>query len=632
MFKMNPGAGSGGGDDEMLDAPRCPNFPLFPGAASGAAPAIVIHPTRQSVALFEIIQGKYCYVKGQTLLSSLRHPGAFFRQLFVHLYRAALSSCSYDDVVADWQDFEAAIRARWTAGCETSESFRQSTFKSWADTMKMTIEQILLSNIYQVLHSKTNLSYSRYVDWVLTTGLVPVCRHSPDLQFAKRIKAQFDATYRRCCGNNRTIRDMFESFEHELQSIVFQLTALYVPDYSEVIIEYHPDSGTFSGVCKNKRIKVEVINRPVVFNSTVTFDSPVQRLYSTIMTCYRTTEHAKLCQLLNTAPVKAITGSASSNMYRDILAHLEQASNKKPDPKKELFQLLVKLAENRTVTGVTDVVEDFVTDVSQNIVDKNKLFGTRPETTTQGLRRQVSNTVFKALTNQINEQFDTIHALEKERELFAKKLRQIETQLARRLADERAGCGGTGGGGSQPSLDILTTDTLRTLEEVHGSPLNLNAARVPQGDTVMNSFFSQFVPPFMELSRDLTSLWENELFETFKITPVVDHQGQRLFIKFSQDTISALLGPFTYLIAGLGQVELVSDLYTFISLSEIAEHLYRASRLSVYMLDIGSKYCPAAFWDENSLQRQWLYQQQQDRSYRAHGRTSRERPGYQSAF
>ncbi len=154
----------------------------------------------------------------------------------------------------------------------------------------------------------------------------------------------------------------------------------------------------------------------------------MQRLYQNIFMCYRTLEHAKICQLLNTAPLKAIVGHGGRDMYKDILAHLEQNSQRK-DPKKELLNLLVKLSENKTISGVTDVVEEFITDASNNLVDRNRLFGQPGETAAQGLKKKVSNTVVKCLTDQINEQFDQINGLEKERELYLKKIRSMESQL-----------------------------------------------------------------------------------------------------------------------------------------------------------------------------------------------------------
>ncbi|ALE14754.1 ORF43 [Felid gammaherpesvirus 1] len=555
--------------------------------------SILVHPTTTSVNLFEILQGKYAYVKGQTLHASLRNPGVLFRQLFIHLYKATLSTCLYDDVLNDWQKFESGIRIRWNNINHETESFKKSTFRSWTETIKITLDNLLLNNIHHILYAKTNLSYERYVDWVVTTGLVPIVRNNPNKALIKDIKTAFSQAYNCTSGDYVTIKNLFKTFQNELSSLLEVITAIYIPDYSEVQILYGHDEETFYALYKGRVIQVEVIGKPCIFNNSVTFDSPVQRLFHTIMLCYRTTEHAKLCQLLNTSPMKAIMGSSTNNIYQDILTQLENSS-KKTDPKKEMMQLLVKLAENKTVSGVTDVVEEFITDVSQHIVDKNKLLGgtsASMESTTEGLKKQVSGTVFKCLTNQINEQFDTINQMQKEREGYITKLHLLEKIVSKYQMEKN----------TVPSTqsDLLTTDTLQCLGDLSNSSLCLSSFSVPQGSAVMNSFLSQYVPPFRELIKDLEYLWESEIFEAFKLTPVVDNQGQRLYVKYTQDTVSSLLGPFTYMICRLYQMELITDAYSSMSINDIADSLYKSSRLFVYITDIGTKYLPE-FIDTNT--------------------------------
>nr|WPM02800.1 ORF43 [Human gammaherpesvirus 8] len=547
----------------------------------GLGSSISVHPSELSISLFEILQGKYSYVRGQTLHCSLRNPGVFFRQLFIHLYKNALANCSYDHVLADWRTYESSAKTRWPEKEAQWGSYRRSTFDSWAQTMRMTLDHLLLNAINRVLYAKTQLSYERYVDWVVTVGMVPVVKHTPDHKLVNSIQEQLMKDCQRLASGEKTIGRILTSVTQEISNLVFSLSALYIPGYSEVSIDYDCVKNTFVGLYKQKRVHVEVITMPAILAGRVIFDSPIQRMYTSIMSCHRTAEHAKLCQLLNTAPTKALVGSACNNVYKDIMAHLEQASQR-TDPKRELLNLLMKLAENKTVSGVTDVVEDFVTDVSQNIVDKNKLFGTGQETTTQGLRRQVSNSVFKCLTNQINEQFDTITQLEKERELCMKRLKCIETQLSHQQPGDAKGPG---------SVNLLTANTFQSLGRLQDPSLQLTSSHIPSGSAVLNSFFSSYIPPVRESMKDLTNLWESEMFQTYKLAPVVDNQGQRLSVTYSQDTISILLGPFTYVIADLLQMELISHSFVSSSLQDIAAYLYQTSRLFVYITDVGQKYC-----------------------------------------
>ncbi|UNP64479.1 hypothetical protein [Saguinine gammaherpesvirus 1] len=544
--------------------------------------SILVHPTRTSIYLFEILQGKYAYVRGQTLHSSLRNPGIFSRQIFIYLYNNALSSCTYDDVFTDWSRFKTTMRKKWEKDSPDTLAFRRSTFQSWITSMKLAIENTILSSIFQFLHSNSTFYYERYVDWVITTGLVPTVNVHPNTKLLEEISEKLENLRRNFSKDDKTGASIIKGLTRYIIEITMTLTSLYIPDYSEVQIEYNTKENKFIGIYNSKKIQVAVINRPVVHSSQVTFDTPLQRLMNAIMTCHRTAEHAKLCQLLNTSPLKAILGHENDIGYKDILKHLEKSSQKN-DPKKELLTLIMKLAENKTVSGVTDVVEDFITDVSHNIVDKNKLFGSHSETTTQGLRRHVSDNVFKCLTKQINEQFDVIKDLEKERELYLARLQQIETHLLKLTEPDKQ---------EQVTFNLLTTDTLQSLENLGTCGLSLATSSIPKGSAVLNSFLSQYVPPFRELNKDLTLLWENEMFQTYKLAPVVDNQGHRLTIRYTQDTISMLLGPFTYLISKLGQMDLINEIYSTMSVQEIAYQIYLNSRLSVYMKDIGGKYCP----------------------------------------
>lgn len=555
---------------------------MNPGLGSAVIP---IHPCSTSIALFETLQGKFTYVRGQTLHASLRNSGVLSRQLFVHLYNSALNGCTYDDLLSDWRAFDDAVRARWRGSAlRSTPGFKTSTFQSWASTLRMTLDDLVLNTLFAFLYSKTTASYEKFVDWTVCLGLIPVVRRAPDRTFLETLDRQMENLVRVHSGQ-RTIKRTLYALQRRLHDVASALTMCYIPDFMEVEIEYLPDRDEFRGTYRGRPIQVEVLHRPVVTPDTITFDSPVQRLYGSVMSTFRTAEHAKLCQLLNTSPVKAITVDGRENLYRDIMTHLEQSS-RKSDPKQELMRLLVKLAENKTVSGVTDVVEEFITDVSQNIVDRNKLFGTggtQPETAAQGLKKQVSSSIFKCLTNQINEQFDTIHALQRENELTLKKVKQLESALS--LARDTADMG-------QVPQNLLTASTLDSISGLSANDAAFMECTVSKGATVMNSFLSQYVPPVRDALKDLTTLWESELFQTYKMAPVVDNQGQRISVRYTQDTVSLLLGPFTYMIARLAPMELLPDGYVTMSLSEIASDVYNHSRTAVYISDIGLKFCP----------------------------------------
>lgn len=544
-----------------------------------------MHPTRNSLHLFEILQGKYVYVKGQTLYAGLRSSGVFSRQIFIHLYKSALDAISYDDLLSDWSRFEQLFKNRWEDQNDDSVIFRKSTFQSWASTLRLTVEKTLLNTIYQVLHSQFSLSYQRFVDWAVTIGIVPLAECTPDTALLNSLTHSLETAIAAASGSDLGLRTMTRGLLIEMTHVVRSLTSRHIPDHTDVIIQYNGKA--FKAYYRGRPIKFIVLARPTLSPSGPMFDSPVQRLFCSIMACYRTQEHAKICQLINTAPVKGITSqSSNSDLYKDILSKIEESSQKS-NPKKDLLQLLVKLAENKTVSGITDVVEEFITDVSQNMVDKSKLFGGGvAETTKQTLKKQVSGSVFKCLTNQINEQFETINGLQRERELFIKRIELLESKM---LRDDSTATTGTA---SPPSSNCLITgDTLTSLREVTHSDLTHKFVELERGGHLNNSFLSQYVPAVDDMIKELTGLWENEILQTFKLTPVVDNQGQRLYVKYSQDTITQLIGPFTFLVAGLSGVELITEDFSSLNLREIGEEVYRTSRLAVYVGDVGSKYC-----------------------------------------
>lgn len=537
---------------------------------------VIVHPTKNSVHLFEILQGKFSYVKGQTLYAGLRSSSILARQLFIHLYTSALNSISYDDLLGDWLRFESSFKQKWDEQAE-NPVFKKTTFQSWASTLKLTIEKKFLNIIHHVVYSKLSLSYEKYVDWVMATGLVPLAEATADASFINSVTAML-AQQMTAVGDDG-IKSIAKGLISEVKRVVTALSSHYIPDYTEVVIQYTAKG--FKAFYKGKPIKVIVFARPTVGNADPIFDSPLQRLSAAVMQCYRTQEHVKLCQLINTAPVRGVVSQQSnSDLYKDILNRLDESAQKN-NPKKELLQLLVKLAENKTVNGVTDVVEEFITDVSQNMVDKSKLFGGTMETTKQTLKKQVSGSVFKCLTNQINEQFETINNLQKEREMFVKRIELLESKVLR----------DAGEGGSKVPTCIITGDTFASLRDITDSDVTHKFIQLERGGQLHNSFLTQFVPPVDNLLRDLTALWENEILQTYKLTPIVDNQGQRLYVKYSQDTVSLLIGPFVYVVAGLTAVELITDHRATVDFQQLAEEIYKTSRLAIYIGDVGVKYC-----------------------------------------
>ncbi|AAX58077.1 ORF43 [Ovine gammaherpesvirus 2] len=544
--------------------------------------SIAVHPTSQSVTLFEILQGKYAYVKGQTLFSSVRNSGTFFRQVFTNIYKAALSSCTYEDVLSDWIKYESTIRQKWAPGKNEDAAFKSSTFQSWFSTMKMTIDKIITKAITYIINTKCIVSYERYVDWVATCGVVPVVNKKPDGKVVQQFRAHLERDYA-AIASSKSLSTIFRFLIDDGAAILERLTSKFIPSFLEVSIVYDSRKGVYLGTYQDKQIPVEVIVAPTVGAGRVVFNSPLQRIAETVMACYRTMEHAKMCQLLNTGPLKAIVCSSSATVYKDIMNHLDECS-KKNDPKKELMQLLIKLAENKTVNGVTDVVEDFITDVSHKMVDKSKLFGdVNSEHPSDNLKKQVSNNVFKCLTQQINQQFETISKLEEERVYFLKKINQIETQLSKCQEEPQ--------GATARPHNILTSDTLKSLDGLSQAGLHFTSNQVNKGQSIVNSFFSQYVPPFRELQNDLHELWEHEIMQSFNLSPIIDNQGKRLFVRYTQDTVFFLLGPFTQNILGFTDMELLVEAYCTLSFYDIAEYLYSASRLYIYIIDIGLKYC-----------------------------------------
>lgn len=566
---------------------------------------ILVHPNSNSVKLFEILQGKYAYVQGQSIYATLRNAGIFYRQLFINLFKETLSSCTYDDVLFDWRVYEAEIKKRWPVNQDKEELsiFRESTFSSWASTLMMTVTNLLTSNIYKIIYGSMTLSYERYVDWICATGIVPVAK----ISLSEEAKVEIKNIHKDCLkycdhGNGKILCNVTNRLMNTIKEVIETIDTTFIPPFTKTVIYYNWKTNTFTGTYndKNKISKVYVMFPPFISEDSVIFDSPIQRLYQSVLACHRTSEHAKLCQLLNTSPVKAILGFKQNLTYRDIMEYLE-SQNAKKDPKRELMELIIKLAENKTVSGVSDIVDDFVSDISSTIIDKNKLFGHKgSETTAQNLKKNVSDSVLKCLTKQINDQFDTIHGLEKERQMFLKKIESIESKLeyyAKGDGKESLASGCLTKECKTP--DILTAETASVLKDLimTNATSGLSTHTIRGEETVFNSFFSQYVPPFREMKKDLTTLWESELLNTFKLLPIVDNQGQRLSVGYSADTIAMLLAPFTYSVTSLPPVDIITDTQASMSYSVLVEGLYNSSRLAIYIKDLGSKYMNQQLFD-----------------------------------
>ncbi|AZB49213.1 UL6 [Phascolarctid gammaherpesvirus 1] len=547
-----------------------------------ASEAILIHPSALSRSLFEILQGKVAYVKGQTLYASLRNPAVLTRQLFVHLYQTALAECNYTALLEEWKRHSAQMAMRWPSATKDDGAEVQS-FQSWAQTVRLAVDKLILHNIYHAIHVKFSATYERYVDWMVTTGLIPVVSRSPDKDFISQVLSNIDDLTVESGPSHALLSGLLLAFKSEIHEMLTKLTSVYIPDSTEVEIVY--DNEMFVAMYRGHRHKVVVIRAPVIGQSgTVTFDGPLQRLHANIISCQKTTEHAKVCQLLHTAPLKAIVGDANSITYKDILEHIDKNSQR-GDPKKEMFKLLVKLSENKTVSGVTDIVEDFVSDVSNVVIDKNKLFGNPDGSVVSGLKKRVNQSVLKCLSNQVNDQFETIRGLEQERETYLKKINSMEEQISRyRLMES---------GASNVEVDVTQSDPLQVMSKLYSAGLHVAKARISKEDMVLNSFMSQYIPPYRETIKDLCDLWESEIIHSYRMEPVMDNQGQRLYVRYTQDTITNVLGPFIYIIMKLESVELIPHDHSDLNISDIVDRLFAVSRLKVYIDDIGSKITPA---------------------------------------
>ncbi|AZB49140.1 UL6 [Vombatid gammaherpesvirus 1] len=545
----------------------------------GSDPPITVHPTSLSRSLFDILTGKVSYVKGQTLYSSLRNPAVFTRQLFVHFYKTALAACNYATLVEDWKKYSSQMTAKWNRVAQAADS-QSHTFESWAKTVRLAVDKLVLHNIYHAIHVRFSALYERYVDWMVTTGLIPVVVRPRDKNFIGLVTSRINALEAE--ASCKALSDILSVLKAEVEDVLGQLTSVYIPDSTEVLIQY--DAGEFYATYRGKKYAVVVIRAPIIgVSGVMTFDGPLQRLHANIISCQRTIEHAKVCQLLHTAPLKAIVGDTNNLTYKDIMEHIEKNSQRE-DPKKEMFKLLVKLSENKTVSGVTDVVEDFVSDVSNVVIDKNKLFGNPDMGVVSGLKKRVNQSVLKCLSNQVNDQFETIRGLERERETYLKKISSMEEKISNYTVMEHAG-----GSDGTVELDVSKADTLQSINKMYGAGLHVAKVRVGKDDVVLNSFMSQYIPPYRETVRDLCDLWESEIIHSFRMEPVMDNQGQRLYVRYTQDTISNVLGPFIYIILKLESVELIPHDHSDLSLADIVDRLYGVSRLKVYIDDIGSK-------------------------------------------
>lgn len=536
--------------------------------------ADAVFPTEASSRLFSMVHGVRGACRGQTIHQTLRDPSIFRKQLLYSLSRFVLNGASLRHVSSLWRH-QQEIFLPPGEEYDDSEEYREY-FDTWSAAVRQsTTETVSVAVERLIYRHAADDRYCRYVDWISTVGIVPVVDRSFD---ARASRDAIDTTENMFVRAFEACPVLDVTDPHVLPTVRKCLAALIltdVPNSPEIRIHRVRKDGRLEGFDGPRRIRLHVHAEPLtVETGTIIYTTPVAHVRYEILRHAELCRHRKICQLLNTFPVKAITSSRHELNTKRIVELMEKR-DKAVDAKTSIIKFLLNVSDSKSKVGLEDSVESFLQDLTPS-VDQSRLLPTRSaasgyssEPPTQDVRELFRRQVIRCLEEQIQDHVDEIQNLKTLNRTWENKARELKETLDR-YASEFRGLG-------DPS-DIETAATLDAVNQVNALPFH--TLPIEDNRLVANSFFSQFVPETTGSDGRLSALWEDEYFRSFKFRKNVTNQGQEESLSYSNYTIERVLLPFVTSVLGVPLLDPIPEEYLSLSFREIVDVVYEDSRLN----------------------------------------------------
>ncbi|AEV80798.1 capsid portal protein [Aotine betaherpesvirus 1] len=554
--------------------------------SASSVPIIDIFPTSRTLSYVKFLHGFVGNCRGKSIHQILRDPCVLRKQLLYGLSKTIFNTVTVKQVADEWRKHAQMFPYR-AVNPEDLDHY----LELWATSVAQSVRTGVLGAIRDILYRYADDdNYGLYIDWWVTLGLIPLQMIKQSPRDEQEQEQFVRAAVHKATDTHPLALELLDRNLPLLLRVVRSLCSVSVANSADVYIYKRGEPGRIEAKLKQRSLEVKIMAEPLAYErNRLLYTTPVAHLYEEIIRYDSLCRHQKVCQLLNTFPVKAITASRHEMNCKKIIDMMER-HDKAGDAKKAIMKFLLNVSDSKSRIGIEDSVESFLQDLTPSLVDQNRLLPSRATQTggtsnagssgasaaaERDIRDLFKKQMIKCLEEQIQSQVDEIQDLRLINQSWEQHVRELKSLLSRQEQQHRTSVT------LMPDAELnhlSIIDAVKKAQEVSFCPFSVDDNR-----SVANSFFSQFVPHTEQLESLLSDLWLNEYFRTFRLRRTVTAQGAEEAILYSNYTVERVVVPYLFSILSLSSLEPIPEAYIDLSFSEILAAAYDESKLTQYV-------------------------------------------------
>ncbi|QOE74465.1 portal protein [Elephant endotheliotropic herpesvirus 3A] len=528
--------------------------------------ASVIFPRACTTRFVRLLHGTQGYIYGKTIHMALRDGQYIKKQLTYTMGVKMLNAITLRAVLEYWSEC--------TRSNDMLDSYELSVhyLNMWAASLKTAILTDMTHIIkYCIEHAEYN--YELYVDWLSTVGLVPFAYRKKKRGrkgAAEQRSAEFDLTAE--CNLHPFTASLLPSLSGFLRKIHDNFANVRVCNFANVCIYLQDEQ--FYAFLEDKLVNLAVVKQPILIGSEIIFCTPIQHLHYELRRFDQLRAHRKLCQLLNTNPVKVVT-TGRDYLDKKRIVELLERQDKPLDAKSSIIKFLLNMSDSKSRIGIDDSIETFMQEVTPSIIDQRRLFPSHrlvpphqqttlpppPPVGNRDVRDVFRKQIIRCLEQEIKDQATELQALRDINDAQQGEIVDLKI-LANKYRREVPE--------SQPNLDI--EDTQVGLDSV--APRAYREVEVLERKHIANSFFSQYVPDINHEENRLNKIFEQEYLRTFHLKKRFNYQGQDDSIVYSSETVDLVVIPYLTEIYPVDDIVVIPTELLHVTESDILSIIY----------------------------------------------------------
>ncbi|ALM26024.1 portal protein [Proboscivirus elephantidbeta4] len=533
--------------------------------------ASVIFPRACTTRFVRLLHGTQGYIYGKTIHMALRDGQYIKKQLTYTMGVKMLNAITLRAVLEYWSEC--------TRSNDMLDSYELSVhyLDMWAASLKTAILTDMTHIIkYCIEHAEYN--YELYVDWLSTVGLVPFAYRKKKRGrkgAAEQRSAEFDLAAE--CNLHPFTTSILPSFSDFLRKIHDNFANVRVCNFANVCIYLQDEQ--FYAFLEDKLVNLAVVKQPILIGSEIIFCTPIQHLHYELRRFDQLRAHRKMCQLLNTNPVKVVT-TGREYLDKKRIVELLERQDKPLDAKSSIIKFLLNMSDSKSRIGIDDSIETFMQEVTPSIIDQRRLFPSShhhqhrampapggvappppPPLGNRDVRDVFRKQIIRCLEQEIKDQAVELQALRDINDAQHGEIVDLKI-LANKYRREVPE--------SQPNLDI--EDTQVGLDSV--APRAYREVEVLERKHIANSFFSQYVPDINHEENRLNKIFEQEYLRTFHLKKKFNYQGQDDSIVYSSETVDLVVIPYLTEIYPVDDIVVIPTELLHVTESDILSIIY----------------------------------------------------------